>query len=82
MLDDDARVFKLVGPVLIKQDHAEAASNVNKRIEFIKKELERLDGQIKSMDAKATEKQKEIFKLQKKGQELAGGAAGQQAVKA
>lgn len=75
MLDDEARVFKLVGPVLIKQDHAEAASNVSKRLEFIKKELERLDGHIKSLDTKAMDKQKEMIKLQKRIVELGGGKA-------
>jgi prefoldin beta subunit len=32
-------VFKLVGPVLVKQDQAEAKSNVDKRLEFIGAEM-------------------------------------------
>lgn len=32
-------VFKLIGPVLVKQDLEEAKDNVNKRIEFIKTEM-------------------------------------------
>lgn len=32
-------VFKLVGPVLVKQDQAEAKSNVDKRLEFISGEM-------------------------------------------
>ena len=32
-------VFKLVGPVLIKQDQAEAKGNVDKRLEFIRGEM-------------------------------------------
>jgi chaperonin cofactor prefoldin len=32
-------VFKLVGPVLVKQDQAEAKSNVDKRLEFIRGEM-------------------------------------------
>jgi hypothetical protein len=32
-------VFKLVGPVLVKQDAAEARANVNKRLEFIASEM-------------------------------------------
>jgi len=31
-------VFKLVGPVLVKQDQAEAKANVDKRLEFIRGE--------------------------------------------
>lgn len=32
-------VFKLIGPVLVKQDQAEAKSNVDKRLEFIGGEM-------------------------------------------
>ena len=32
---EDAKVYKLIGPTLIKQDPVEAKSNVNKRLEFI-----------------------------------------------
>jgi chaperonin cofactor prefoldin len=32
-------VYKLVGPVLVKQDQAEAKSNVDKRLEFIRGEM-------------------------------------------
>lgn len=39
LLEDDANVFKLIGPVLVKQDLAEAKANVNKRIEYITAEL-------------------------------------------
>lgn len=43
MLDDDAKVYKLVGPVLAKQELSECRSNVSKRIEFIEKEVARLE---------------------------------------
>ncbi len=43
MLDEDAKVYKLVGPVLAKQDLGECKSNVSKRIEFIDKEIARLE---------------------------------------
>jgi prefoldin beta subunit len=39
LLEEDANVFKLIGPVLVKQDLAEAKANVNKRIEYILAEL-------------------------------------------
>lgn len=39
LLEDDANVFKLIGPVLVKQDLAEAKANVNKRLEYITAEL-------------------------------------------
>nr|CAB3476447.1 unnamed protein product [Digitaria exilis] len=39
LLDDGANVYKLIGPVLVKQDLAEAKANVRKRIEYISAEL-------------------------------------------
>jgi hypothetical protein len=38
-MTDDARVFKLVGPVLLRQDKAEAHQNIEKRLEFINGEV-------------------------------------------
>lgn len=70
-LSDDANVFKMIGPALIKQDPVEAKSNVNKRIEYIKAEIDRLDSQHKSLDAKKTAKENEIMNLQKKQQGVA-----------
>lgn len=39
MLNEGANVYKLIGPVLVKQDLAEANANVRKRIEYISAEL-------------------------------------------
>ena len=38
LISEDANVYKLVGPVLVKQDMMEAKANVSKRLEFINKE--------------------------------------------
>ena len=37
-LESDANVFKMIGPVLVKQDLEEAKQNVSKRIEYISSE--------------------------------------------
>lgn len=39
LVHDETKVYKMVGPVLLKQDLEEAKTNVNKRIEFINHEL-------------------------------------------
>lgn len=39
LLKSDGEVFKLIGPVLIKQDLEEAKQNVAKRMEYILGEL-------------------------------------------
>ena len=38
LLEDEASVFKLIGPVLIKQDPVEAKANVSKRLDYIRAE--------------------------------------------
>lgn len=38
-LSDDAHVFKLVGPVLLKQDKTDAVMAVDGRLDFIEKEM-------------------------------------------
>ncbi|KAK6917198.1 Prefoldin beta-like, partial [Dillenia turbinata] len=42
LLKEDANVYKLIGPVLVKQDLAEANANVRKRIDYISAELLRV----------------------------------------
>lgn len=38
-LADDANIYKLVGPVLLKQDTAEAKSTVDGRLDYIGQEM-------------------------------------------
>lgn len=38
-LDDDSNIYKLVGPVLMKQEKSEAKLNVDKRLELIESQL-------------------------------------------
>ncbi|ANZ76518.1 BA75_03948T0 [Komagataella pastoris] len=45
-LDESSTVFKLIGPVLVPQDFNEADINVKKRIEFIEKEIKKVEGNI------------------------------------
>lgn len=39
ILEDEANVFKMVGPVLVKQDLTEARMTVDKRLEYINGEM-------------------------------------------
>ena len=64
LLNDEAKVYKLIGPAFIHQDHAEATSNVSKRLEFIDAELSRLDTRIKANEEKANKRQAQIEQLQ------------------
>jgi len=71
LLKDDAEVFKLIGPVLIKQDILEAKGNVSKRINFITSEMKRTDDQMALLEKKQEAKRTQIMDLQVKLQELA-----------
>ncbi|MFH4975351.1 hypothetical protein AB6A40_002060 [Gnathostoma spinigerum] len=62
LLGVDDVVYKLIGPVLVKQDVAEAKENVNKRIAYIKTEINRLE-EIMADCKKKHESQKETLML-------------------
>ena len=64
VLSADASVYKLVGPVLAKQDVHEARTNVEKRIEYITKEIDRMDKLETDFQAKVEERRGNIVKLQ------------------
>ncbi len=64
LMDGDATVFKLVGPILAKQELSEAKVNVEKRIEFITREIDRMDKLEIDFQSKIDEKRKNIMKLQ------------------
>jgi hypothetical protein len=59
-LTDDANVYKMIGPALVKQDMVEAKSNVTKRLEFIKSEFDRLEKQTKELETKMQAKQQDV----------------------
>ncbi|XP_008225475.1 PREDICTED: prefoldin subunit 6 [Prunus mume] len=75
LLGEDANVFKLIGPVLVKQDLAEARANVRKRIEYISAELKRLDTTLQDLDEKQNSKKETMLKLQQRAQSLQAGKA-------
>ncbi|KAL8291364.1 hypothetical protein RQP46_002342 [Phenoliferia psychrophenolica] len=74
------QVFKLVGPVLFKQDQSEAKGNVDNRLELINNEIKRVETQISDVEGKLESKKMELVHiqtlLQQKAQADAGGAPG------
>ncbi|CAI0545116.1 unnamed protein product, partial [Linum tenue] len=60
LLKEDANVYKLIGPVLVKQDLAEANANVRKRIEYISAELKRLDATVQDLEEKQNSKREAV----------------------
>ncbi len=64
MLESEAAVYKLVGPVLAKQDVGEAKANVQKRIEYIQKEIVRMEQLEGDFQGKVEDKKKNIQRFQ------------------
>ncbi|QGA15610.1 hypothetical protein EYB26_003270 [Talaromyces marneffei] len=75
-LDDDSNIYKLVGPVLLKQEKSEAVMAVDGRLEFIEKEIKRIEGQIQEINNKSDKKRTEIIQLQSQVQQQQPAAAG------
>nr|SVE76184.1 EOG090X0MQF [Daphnia hispanica] len=69
LLESDANVFKLIGPVLVKQDLEEARQNVSKRIDYITGETKRLDKTIEDLDKKQDSQREALGKLQQQLQQ-------------
>ncbi|KAI9227992.1 MAG: prefoldin subunit 6 [Piptocephalis tieghemiana] len=63
-LEEDAQIYKLIGPSLVPQDKSEATGNVKKRLEFIKGEIDRVEKVLKDLSTKQETKKSEIIKLQ------------------
>ncbi|KAF1973542.1 Prefoldin beta-like protein [Bimuria novae-zelandiae CBS 107.79] len=64
LLDDDATIYKQIGPVLLKQDKTEAVMSVNGRLEFITKEISRIEKQIKDIQDKSEKVKMDIMQIQ------------------
>ncbi|KAI9929226.1 hypothetical protein AWENTII_001068 [Aspergillus wentii] len=74
-LDDDSNIYKLIGPVLLKQDKKEAVMAVNGRLEFIEKEIKRIEKQIEEAQEKSDKKRTEIVQFQSQIQQQAAAAS-------
>ncbi|CAG8520071.1 11834_t:CDS:2 [Scutellospora calospora] len=62
-LKDDSNIYKLIGPVLVKQEKTEATENIARRLERIKTDIKRVETQVKDLTEKLEKKKLEIVKL-------------------
>ncbi|OKL60789.1 Prefoldin subunit 6 [Talaromyces atroroseus] len=74
-LDDESNIYKLVGPVLLKQEKSEAVMAVDGRLDFIEKEIKRIETQIQDINNKSDKKRTEIIQLQSQIQQQAAAAS-------
>ncbi|CAM1508865.1 Fc.00g026040.m01.CDS01 [Cosmosporella sp. VM-42] len=72
-LGDGETIYKLSGPVLLKQDKVEAESTVKGRLDFISGEITRQEDVIKETQEKLEKKKTEIIQLQSAAQAEAAG---------
>ena len=63
-LEDVAVVWKMTGPLMVKQDPLDAQENVTKRLDFIKTELEKLEELIKTKETAFEAKREELVNIQ------------------
>ena len=68
LLDAEARVFKLIGPVLMKQPLKEAKDTVENRIKYLKDEIKRQEGLVKDIEKKQETMREQIRQIQQKMQ--------------
>jgi len=66
-LEEDAKVYKLIGPVLVQQDLVEVKANVSKRVDYIKGDVTRIDQQLAGAEKKIEEQRAKIAKMQQQG---------------
>ncbi|KAJ2346132.1 Prefoldin subunit 6 [Coemansia erecta] len=71
LLKDGARVYKMIGPVLVPQDKTEATANVEKRLEYIRDEVKRAEQRLEQMAKEQQTLSTSAYKLQ---MELQGAA--------
>lgn len=77
LLGDDAPVWKLIGPALVRQDKAEALDTINKRLDFIRSTVERVEkdladrkSQVDAKNAQAAAIQKDLQAIQMRFQQM------------
>ncbi|KAH8549351.1 Prefoldin [Umbelopsis sp. PMI_123] len=70
LLENSSGIYKLVGPVLVKQDRTEAFTNVKNRLDLINAEIKRVEAQLQDLTQKSEKKRTEIMQLQSQFQEL------------
>lgn len=64
LVDSSSNVYKMVGPVLIKNSVEDARDTVSKRLEFISAERDRLEAKSKELETKGGEIATKVQQMQ------------------
>ena len=71
LLPPHSPIYKLVGPVLLRQERPEAILAVESRLEFIDREIKRLEGQIEHTQSESEGAKIKVYELQTRMQQEA-----------
>eukprot|EP00979_Chaetoceros_neogracilis_P000383 scaffold90_cov223-Chaetoceros_neogracile.AAC.2 len=75
LLDDSAQVYKMVGPVLMKNETDDAKQTVDQRLELINGELKKAEKNVKDKEEQGREIAKKVQEMQSALQGAAAEAA-------
>lgn len=67
-LEENAGVYKLIGPALVSQDREDAKAIVDKRLEFINDQIKRVEANIVQCDKEEQSESDKVVDLQRKMQ--------------
>merc|ERR1711970_392573 len=70
LLGDDSVVYKLLGPVLVKQDKEEAVTTVKNRADYMESELKKCEKSLIEIGKKMEKEQNALTDLQMKAQQV------------
>ncbi|KAF2075657.1 hypothetical protein CYY_003030 [Polysphondylium violaceum] len=70
LIDENASIYKLNGPVLFKKTKDEAVSNINGRLEIINNNLKQIDAKYKDVEKLSVDERSKVVDLQQKIQAL------------
>ncbi|CAO2589156.1 Prefoldin subunit 6 [Lemmus lemmus] len=68
LLDGSNVVFKLLGPVLVKQELGEARATVGKRLDYITAEIKRYESQLRDLERQSEQQRETLAQLQQEFQ--------------
>jgi len=70
LLEEEAEVFKAIGPVLVKMELIDAKATVKQRLDRITSEINRLDKTFKEKEEQKNKVRSQITLLQSKANEI------------
>uniref|UniRef100_A0A8D2ARN5 Prefoldin subunit 6 n=1 Tax=Sciurus vulgaris TaxID=55149 RepID=A0A8D2ARN5_SCIVU len=76
LLDGSNVVFKLLGPVLVKQELGEARATVGKRLDYITAEIKRYETQLRDLERQSEQQRETLAQLQQEFQRAQAAKAG------